>query len=62
MIFLAGLPGSSEWIGIILGLVFLLTMPILAIVFYTKNRELKKQVEALTEERNALLAKLLNNK
>ena len=62
MIFLAGLPGSSEWIGIILGLVFLLTMPILAIVFYTKNRELKKQVEALTEEKNALLAKLLNTK
>ena len=60
MTFLIGMPGSSEWILIILGLFFFLTMPILAIVFYTRNKELKKQIKILTDEKNTLLAKLLD--
>jgi hypothetical protein len=62
MTFLIGMPGGSEWVLIIITLVFLLTMPILAIVFYTRNRELKKQIATLTNEKNALLAKLLDSK
>lgn len=58
MTFLIGLPGGSEWIFLIGILIFLFPMPILTIVLYIKNRELKKQIKIMTAERNVLIKKL----
>ena len=62
MTLLFGMPGGSEWIFIIVALLPSLIIPILAIVLYMKNRELKKQVTILTDEKNTLLARLLEKK
>ena len=61
-ILLFGMPGASEWLVIIIAIIFFITMPILAIVFYLRIRELRKQISELTEEKNSLLEKLLNQK
>lgn len=58
MTFLIGLPGGSEWIFLIGYLIFLFPIPILTIVLYFKNRELKKQIKIMTAERNVLIQKL----
>ncbi|MEO6356318.1 MAG: hypothetical protein ABIU77_23965 [Ferruginibacter sp.] len=55
-----GMPGGSEWIFIIIAVPALLISPILTIVFYTKNRELKRRLKEVTDEKNALLSKLLD--
>jgi len=52
-----GMPGGTEWIFIILALLTSLIIPILAIVLYIRNRELKKQIKILTDEKNTLLKK-----
>jgi hypothetical protein len=41
--FLLSMPGGAEWILIILLFSLLLLFPILTIVFYVQNRNLKKQ-------------------
>jgi len=61
-ILLFGMPGGTEWMAIFFALIFFITTPILAIVFYLRIRELKKQISELGEEKNALLEKLLNQK
>jgi hypothetical protein len=53
------MPGGSEWIIIIFVLLFLLAMPVLAIVFYLKSCDLRRQLDVVTREKNALLANLL---
>lgn len=58
MTFLIGLPGGSEWIFLIGYLIFLFPIPILTIVLYFKNRELKKQIKIMTAEKNVLIQKL----
>lgn len=58
MTFLIGLPGGSECIFLIGYLIFLFPIPILTIVLYFKNRELKKQIKIMTAERNVLIQKL----
>ncbi|WP_301921639.1 hypothetical protein [Ferruginibacter sp.] len=58
MTFLIGLPVGSEWIFLIGYLIFLFPIPILTIVLYFKNRELKKQIKIMTAERNVLIQKL----
>jgi ABC-type transport system involved in cytochrome bd biosynthesis fused ATPase/permease subunit len=60
MTLLLGIPGSSEWIFIIIALFTLLIMPIFVIVLYIKNRELKRQMKILTDEKNGLLTRLLD--
>ena len=62
MTLLFGMPGGSEWIVIIIVLLTSLLIPILAIVLYIKNRELRKQVKILTDEKNTLLARLIEKK
>ena len=62
MTLLLGMPGGSEWIVIIFILIFLLIMPILAIIFYVRNKRLSKQIKELIEENNSLLTKLLDQK
>ncbi len=56
---LFSMPGGSEWILIIIILFFLLIMPILAIYYYSKSKRLMKELENLTQEKNTMLAKLL---
>ena len=60
MTLLLSMPGGSEWILIILVLLLTLTMPILAIVLYSRNRELRRQIEILRAEKNELLANIMN--
>ncbi len=55
-----GMPGGSEWIFIFIALITLFIAPILTIVFYIRNRELRRQVKTLTEEKNGLLVRLLD--
>lgn len=62
MTFLIGLPGGSEWIFLIGYLIFLFPIPILTIVLYFKNRELKKQIKIMTAERNVLIQKLQDHR
>ncbi len=60
MILLFSMPGGSEWILVLLFLVLILIMPILAIVFYVRNKELNRQNKILTDEKNDLLKKLID--
>ncbi len=56
------MPGGSEWILILICLFFILALPIWAILLYSKNKQLNKQVKTLTEEKNAFLTRLLDKK
>ncbi|MCW3089438.1 MAG: hypothetical protein JWP81_507 [Ferruginibacter sp.] len=58
MTLLFGMPGGVEWIFLFVAILPSLIIPILAIVLYLRNRELKKQVQILTAENNTLLARL----
>lgn len=60
MIFGMGMPGGYEWIIIFAFVLMILIIPVMAIKFYSKSKELKKQVDALTIERKELLDKLLS--
>ena len=55
-------PSGTEWIAIIPILIFFILIPILAIIFYTRSKALKRQVEQLTQEKNDLLDRLINKK
>lgn len=59
MTFLISLPGGTEWIILLLGLLFLIVIPIMAISLYTRNKDLRRQIDALTTEKNTLLKKVL---
>lgn len=59
MTFLISLPGGTEWIILLLSLLFLIVIPIMAISLYTRNKDLRRQIDALTTEKNTLLKKLL---
>jgi hypothetical protein len=58
MILGLSMPGGSEWLLIIFVPLFLLAMPILAIIFYLRSKELEKQNQILQMEKNDLLRKL----
>ncbi len=58
---LFSMPGASEWIFIILILLVFLITPILAIVYYLRSKDLNKQLQAVTKEKNELLETLLGN-
>jgi ABC-type spermidine/putrescine transport system permease subunit II len=51
------MPGGSEWMILVLAV---LAGPILAIVYYSHNKELKKQIEILKQEKSELLSKISN--
>ena len=59
MTYLLSMPGTSEWIILIPILFLFIWMPILLIVFYIRNRQLRKQIQELTIEKNNLLSRLL---
>lgn len=62
MSLLLGMPASAEWIIIILVLLTLLIMPILVITLYMQNRQLKRLIKILADEKNSLLTRLLDKK
>jgi uncharacterized membrane protein len=62
MNYLITMPGLSEWIVIILTLFMFILIPVLLIVFYMKNRQLNKQIQELTIEKNNLLSRLSNER
>jgi len=59
MTFLLSMPGGSEWIIVgVMGLLFIVS-PILAFMYYQKNKDLKKQLDAVTKERNDLMNNMI---
>ncbi len=56
---LLSMPGGSEWILLILVLGLGLMAPIFAIYYYSKSRRLSQELKRVTDEKNMLLAKLL---
>jgi hypothetical protein len=55
-----GMPAGSEWVFIFVSFALPLITPVFAIVFYIKNRELKRRLKEVTDEKNALLSRLLD--
>ena len=56
---LLSMPGGSEWILIIIILCIGIMVPIFAIYYYSKSKRLSEELQRVTEEKNMLLAKLL---
>jgi len=53
--FLFSLPGGGEWFIIIFGLFFMIVAPVLAIIYYSEAKRLRKENKELLErllERN----------
>ncbi len=59
---LLSMPGGAEWILVIMLFSFLLMMPVLAIYYYSKSRRLMRELENVTQEKNMLMAKLLEKR
>jgi hypothetical protein len=55
MTFLFSLPGGAEWLVMLVPALALILCPILAIIFYTRSRDLKKQLDKVTRERDELM-------
>lgn len=53
------MPGGSEWILILLFLCLGIAVPVAAIYYYAKSKRLLSELQKVTEEKNILLAKLL---
>ena len=60
MLFAFSMPGGAEWLMIIVVLAFFLICPILAFIFYIRNKDLKKELERVTNEKNELLSKIID--
>jgi len=56
---LLSMPGGSEWILVILFFCFSLIIPICAIYYYLKSKSLMKELQRVTQEKDLLLAKIL---
>ena len=56
---LLSMPGGSEWIFVILFFCWSLIIPICAIYYYSKSRRLIKELQRVTQEKDLLLAKIL---
>jgi hypothetical protein len=48
--FLFSLPGGGEWLIIIFGLFFVIIAPILAIIYYSEAKRLRKENKELLEK------------
>jgi hypothetical protein len=55
MTFLLSLPGGAEWLLMLIAALAFILCPILAIIFYTRSRDLKKQLDKVTRERDELM-------
>jgi len=47
--FLFSLPGGGEWLVIIFGLLFIVIAPVLAIIYYSEAKRLRKENKELLE-------------
>lgn len=54
------MPAGSEWIIIIFFGSFFLISPVLAIIYYTRNKQLRLELERMTREKDDLLKRLLD--
>lgn len=48
VVFLLSMPGGTEWLILLFLIVFLITCPVLAIVFYLQTKRLRQQNKELT--------------
>ena len=56
---LLSMPAGAEWITlIILGLLFIV-FPVFALLYFLRNRKLKRQLEKVTKERDDLLNNMI---
>ena len=56
---LLSMPGGTEWIMLItIGGLFIV-FPVLAIMYYMRNRELKRKLDEVTKERDELIRNLI---
>ncbi|MDB5191866.1 MAG: hypothetical protein JWQ96_1429 [Segetibacter sp.] len=62
MILLIAMPGGTEWLLIIFSFSLIFISPVLAIIFFIKNKALSKQIRILQEEREGLLGRLPHRK
>ena len=60
MIFALSLPGGTEWLFIIAAFLFIITVPVMAIVYYSKYKQVKRELEKISGERDDLLRRLLD--
>ncbi|MDB5200970.1 MAG: hypothetical protein JWQ27_379 [Ferruginibacter sp.] len=60
MTLLLSMPGGSEWLILILMFSMSLLVPALAIYFYLKSRSLGRELDRITQEKDLLLAKLMD--
>jgi len=53
------MPGGAEWIMLItIGGLFIV-FPVLALMYYMRNRELKRKLDEVTKERDELIRNLI---
>ena len=60
MIIGLSMPGGSEWLIVLVGIMFVIVMPILAIIYYFKYKQLQKEFDKVSAERKDLLKRLLD--
>jgi hypothetical protein len=48
--FLFSLPGGGEWLMVIFGLLFIIVAPVLAIIYYSEAKRLRKENKELVEK------------
>jgi len=53
------MPGGTEWIMLITVGGLFIVFPVLAIMYYMRNRELKRKLDEVTKERDELIRNLI---
>lgn len=56
---LLSMPGGAEWVTLIIfGSVFFVS-PVIAVMYFLRNKELRKQLNEVTKERDELLKNII---
>jgi len=59
MHFLLSMPGGAEWITLIIIGTLFFVFPALALIYFLRNKELKKKLEQVTKERDELMNNII---